>query len=319
MTTLVTGGAGFVGSHVAARLLERGESVVVLDSFHDYYDPGRKRANAKRLAALPGARVVEGDVRDAALLARLFAEHRVRRVAHLAALAGVRASVAQGALYFDVNTIGAIRLLEAARDARTETFVLASTSSVYGATPRVPFVEDDAADRPLAPYPASKRAAEIAAHAYHHLRGLPVTVLRLFNVYGPAGRPDMMPLRLLHAAVGGEGIPVFDGGRLSRDWTYVDDTVDGIVTALQRPLGYEIVNLGFGSAVPLADFIAIVESLVGSRVTQIPAPAPASEPRVTWCDNSKARRLLGFAPKVDLREGLTRTWEWWKSARGGVA
>ncbi len=319
MTTLVTGGAGFVGSHVAHRLLLRGEPVVVLDSFHDYYDPALKRANAKRLAGLPGARVIEGDVRDAALLERLFGEHGITRVAHLAALAGVRASVSQAVLYFDVNTLGAIRLLEAARQARARAFVLASTSSVYGATPRVPFVEDDAADRPLAPYPASKRSAEIAAHAYHHLHGLPVTVVRLFNVYGPAGRPDMMPLRLLHAVTTGEAIPVFDGGRLSRDWTYVDDTVDGILAALERPLGYEILNLGFGSAVPLSDFIAIVESLAGAKVRQIPAPAPASEPKITWCDNSKARRLLGFAPRVDLREGLTRTWEWFRAARGGGA
>jgi UDP-glucuronate 4-epimerase len=145
-----------------------------------------------------------------------------------------------------------------------------------------------------------------------------VTVLRLFNVYGPAGRPDMMPLRLLRAAVRGEGIPVYDGGRLSRDWTYVDDTVDGIVAALERPLGYEIVNLGFGAPVPLADFIAVVESLVGAKVRQLPARAPASEPPITWCDNAKARRLLGFAPKVDLPEGLARTWEWFR-AHGGAA
>jgi UDP-glucuronate 4-epimerase len=319
MTTLVTGGAGFVGSHVAERLLERGDPVVVLDSFHEYYDPARKRANAKRIAALPGARVVEGDVRDATLLGRVFAEHGVTRVAHLAALAGVRASVEEAALYFEVNTLGTVRLLEAARRAHARVFVLGSTSSVYGATPRVPFVEDDAADRPLAPYPASKRSAEIAAHACHHLHGLPVTVLRLFNVYGPAGRPDMMPLRLLRAATTGEGISVYDGGRLSRDWTYVDDTVAGILAALERPLGYEIVNLGFGAPVPLADFIAVVEGLVGAKVRQLPAPAPATEPRVTWCDNAKARRLLGFAPRIDLREGLARTWEWYRAARGGRA
>lgn len=313
MPTLVTGAAGFIGSHLALRLLERGERVIALDNFDPYYDPARKRANAQRLSER-GARLVEADVRDAAHVRAVVAEHGVRRIAHLAALAGVRASVDEPARYFEVNAIGTVNVLEAARLARVELVVLGSTSSVYGATRRVPFVEDDAADRPLAAYTASKRAAELAGHACHHLHGLPVTALRLFNVYGPAGRPDMMPLRLLRAAVRGEAIPVFDEGRLARDWTYVDDTVDGIAAALERPLGYEIVNLGLGAPVPLSEFIEHVERLVGRKVRQIAERTPRTELPITYCDNGKARRLLGFAPKVELALGLARTWEWFRAA-----
>ncbi len=315
MTTLITGAAGFVGSRLALRLLARGERVLALDNFDPYYDPARKRANARELEQR-GARFAQADVRDAARLADLVREHGVRRIAHLAALAGVRASVEEPARYFEVNAVGSVNVLEAARRGGVELVVLGSTSSVYGAAPRVPFVEDDAADRPLAAYPASKRAAELAAHACHHLHGLPVTVLRLFNVYGPAGRPDMMPLRLLRAAVRGEAIPVYDEGRLARDWTYVDDTVDGIAAALERPLGYEILNLGLGAPVKLSAFIEIVERLAGRPVRRAPEPAPRSEPPITYCDNAKARRLLGFAPRVGLAEGLARTWEWFRTAEG---
>jgi UDP-glucuronate 4-epimerase len=246
VTTLVTGGAGFIGSHVAARLLARGEPCVVLDDFNDYYDPALKRANAEQLAA-SDAVVVEGDVRDEAVVERIFAEHAVRRVVHLAALAGVRASIERTLLYLSVNTLGTATLLEAARRHRSEIFVFGSTSSVYGKTERLPFREDDAADRPLASYPASKRSAEILAHSYTHLFGLPVTVLRFFNVYGPAGRPDMMPLRVMQAVCDGTEIPVFNRGELERDWTYVEDTVDGVLAALERPLGYEVINLGVRS------------------------------------------------------------------------
>ncbi len=315
MSTLITGGAGFIGSRLARHLLERGERVIALDNFDPYYDPARKRANARELEER-GARVLDVDVRDASRLRAVVAEHGVRRIAHLAALAGVRASVNEPARYFEVNAVGSVNVLEAARHAGVELVVLGSTSSVYGATQRVPFVEDDPADRPLAAYPASKRAAEIAGHAAHHLHGLPVTVLRLFNVYGPAGRPDMMPLRLLRAAVRGESIPVFDEGRLARDWTYVDDTAEGIAAALERPLGYEILNLGLGSPVRLSDFIEIVERLVGRPVCRIPEPAPRTEPPITYCDNTRARRLLGFAPKVDLAEGMARTWEWFRASEG---
>lgn len=312
----MTGGAGFIGCHVARRLLEAGEPVVVLDDFNPFYDPELKRANARALAVQAGSTIVEGDVRDESLVESLFSRHHFRRVAHMAALAGVRASMEQAQLYLSVNAMGSGTLLEAARRHGCELFVLASTSSVYGRTERLPFVEDDAADRPLAAYPASKRAAELMAHACHHLFGLPVTCLRFFNVYGPAGRPDMMPLRVMNAVVDGVELPIFDGGTLERDWTYIDDTVEGVLAALERPLGYEILNLGLGRPISLNLFIETIEQLSGRRLRRRELPAPPSEPPITFCDNHKARRLLDFDPRVSVEEGLERTWAWFSKLRG---
>jgi UDP-glucuronate 4-epimerase len=311
MAVLVTGGAGFIGSRLANRLLELGQEVVILDNFNDYYDTALKRAN---IAVLDGrAQVIEGDVRDEGLVARLFDEYHITRVAHLAAMAGVRYSAEQGRLYADVNTGGSVTLMDAAREHPVEVFVQASTSSVYGNTDRIPFVEDDAPDFPLAPYPASKRAAELFGHSYHHLFGLNVTVLRFFNVYGPHGRPDMMPMKVIDAILSGQPIQVYDGGDLKRDWTYIDDTVDGLVAALERPMGYQIINLGYGAPVSLTEFIEIYEELIGKSAIQNYVPAPLTEPRITYCDNTRARQLLGFNPKIALPEGLARTWEWYKS------
>jgi len=315
----VTGAAGFIGSHLARALLERGASVVGIDNFNDYYDPAIKRANARRLAEYPAFGLVEGDIRDRAAIGALFEAHPVRRVAHLAAMAGVRESVRQPHLYLDVNLTGTLNLLEAAQRAGVEVFVLASTSSVYGATQTLPFIETDPADRPLAAYPASKRAAELVGHSYHHLYGMNITCLRFFNVYGPAGRPDMMPLRVMHALMDGTTIPVFNGGDIHRDWTYIDDTVRGVIAALERPLGYEVINLGVGAPISLREFIATLETLSGRRLNTRDVPTPPSDPPITYCDNSKARRLLDFAPQTSVRDGLARTWAWfeaWYTARG---
>src|SRR5258706_4683001 len=194
MTTLITGGAGFIGSRLAMALRKGGEPVVLLDNFNDYYDPALKRANFAHFKDDPGVTVIEGDIRDAGLVDKVIADQGVRRIAHLAAMAGVRNSVKEAALYYQVNVMGSLNVLEAACKHNVSQFVQASTGSVYGKTQRLPFVEDDAADRPLAPYPATKRAAEIMAHSYYHQYGLNVTCLRFFNVYGPHGRPDMMPI-----------------------------------------------------------------------------------------------------------------------------
>lgn len=314
MTILVTGGAGFVGSRLSARLIECNEPVLILDNFNDYYDPALKRANVVGLS--DAAIVVEGDIRDEALVERIFSEHRISRVVHLAAMAGVRASVDQGRLYADVNTSGSVSLMDAARRHNVSIFIQASTSSVYGDAQRVPFREEDAPDFPLAPYPASKRAAELFAHSYYHLFGLNITVLRFFNVYGPPGRPDMMPIKVIEAILKGEIIPIYDEGKLERDWTYIDDTVDGIMAALERPMGYSILNLGYGAPIPLTDFIHIYEELIGKPAITKPVPAPASEPRITYCDNTRASELLGFSPKVNIADGLAQTWAWYRAQYG---
>lgn len=316
MAYLITGGAGFIGSHVAQRLIAEGQRVVIFDNFNDYYDPALKRANVARLQALGDVVVVEGDVRDVDTVNATFDAYGITHVAHLAAMAGVRFSVNQVPLYVAVNLNGTMNLLEASVRHRVAMFLLASTSSVYGETKHLPFTETDSADRPLAAYPASKRAAELLAHTYHHLHGMNVNVLRFFNVYGPNGRPDMMPLKLLSAVYDGSEVKLFNDGDIARDWTYIDDTTDGVLAALARPMGYEVMNLGVGKPISMREFVHIIEELSGRRVNAVAVPTPLSDPPITFCNNQKARDLLGFAPKVEVFEGLRRTWEWFVRANG---
>ena len=313
MTTLITGGAGFIGSRLADYLLRHNQAVVILDNFDDLYDPAIKRSNIASLNGSPP--VIEGDLRDKALVERLFNEYGITRVAHLGGLANVRKSIERGDIYADVNTTGSVSLMNIARQHNVSVFVQASTSSVYGQTTRIPFSEADEPDFPLAPYPASKRAAEIFGHSYHHIFGLNVTVLRFFNVYGPFGRPDMMPMKAIEAILNGDVITVYDGGKLERDWTYIDDIVSGVASALENPLGYTIFNMGCGSPIPLTQFIQIYEELIGKKAITEFAPAPASEPRITYCDNSRAMELLGFNPQVGIEEGLARTWKWYQATK----
>lgn len=315
MTYLVTGGAGFIGSHVAEELLKRGDKVVVLDNFNDYYDPKIKRGNIERIQH-DNLTLAEGDLRDAELVQTIFKEHGIKRVAHLGAMANVRASIHQTPLYMDVNVTGSMNILEAARDYSAEQVVLASTSSVYGATEKLPFEESDTADRPLAAYPASKRAMEILGHTYHNLNKMNVTALRFFNVYGPAGRPDMMPMRLMHASQDGTEMKIFNNGDISRDWTYIDDTVDGVIAALDTPLGYEVINLGCGAPISLTDFVEIIEELSGQEINKKAVPTPPSDPPITFCNNQKARDLLGFNPQITVQEGLYKTWQWFREYYG---
>lgn len=312
MTILVTGAAGFIGSTLTDALLARGESVVAVDDFNDYYDPARKRANAESFRHHSRARLYEMDIRDAAAMERLFAEHRPRAVAHLGAYGGVRYSIGRAPLYTEVNVLGTVNLLEAARKHETGVFVFASTSSVYGNTQQLPFVETDPCNHPLAPYPASKKAAEVMGYTYHNLHGMNFTALRFFSVYGPRGRPDMMPFMVTDRVVRGAEIALFDAGRLRRDWTYVDDVVSGVIAALERPMGYRIINLGRGEPVLMADFVAIIETLVGKKATLSTPPAPDSEPQVTFADIGLARRLLDYRPDTPVDTGLLRLWEWYR-------
>jgi len=315
---LITGGAGFIGSHLAARLAQDGRRVVVVDNFDPYYDPALKRANILPLVYSPTASVVEADIRDGAEIERIVRDYGVRRIVHLAAMSGVRYSIEHTPLYTAVNVGGTVNVLEAARKHGVELVLSASTSTTYGNVTPVPFQEDAAADRPLAAYAATKRAAELMAHTYTNLFGLNVTVLRFFNVYGPNGRPDMMPLRTLDAIVQGREITLFEGGRLRRDWTYIDDIVDGIQHALDKPLGYEILNLGYGHPYAMTEFVQIMEELTGRAALVRDVPGPASEPAITFADNRKARALIGFDLQVSLPEGLARTWAWYRRKHGLV-
>jgi UDP-glucuronate 4-epimerase len=318
---LVTGGAGFIGSHTADELLSRGASVTILDNFNDYYDPARKRKNVEEVRREKPAdaelEVVEGDLRDRELVRRLVG-NGFDAIVHLAAMAGVRASVENPWLYYDVNLTGTLNLLEAARESGKPNFVFAGTSSAYGGTKIIPFIETDPSDRPLAPYPASKRAAEMLGYSYHHLHGIDFTSLRFFTVYGPRGRPDMMAYRVLDSLRLGREVPLYNGGQMHRDWTFVSDIVSGVVAAADRRLGFEIVNLGRGEPILLADFVAALEALAGRKANLVPAPMMDADVAYTFADIATARRLLGYDPRVGVSDGVRRFFDWYVEHVGRV-
>ncbi|MDD9941482.1 MAG: SDR family NAD(P)-dependent oxidoreductase [Myxococcales bacterium] len=316
MHILVTGGAGFIGSHLCEALLARGDTVVALDNFNSYYDPARKRAalaEIRRGSDPVRFRFFEGDIRDRAFVDELVARERIDAIAHLAAMAGVRASIGQALLYEAVNVMGTLHVLEAARLHGIDRVVCASTSSVYGNTTTIPFVESDPCDLPLAPYPASKRSVELLGHTYYNLHGMHFTALRFFTVYGPRNRPDMMAHLLLDNIVHGKPVQLYGGGQMWRDWTYVGDIVDGVMAALDRPLGYEVINLGRGEPVLLKDFVMTLEQLAGGASRLDKAPVPAADVERTFAKIDKAKRLLDYSPSTTLEVGAQHLWRWYQT------
>lgn len=313
---LVTGAAGFIGSHTTIELLSRGHKVVGLDNLNDYYSPERKRANVAEIEATPNSsnfRWVEGDIRDRKLLKELFTQERFEAVANLAAMAGVRVSIDDPHLYYDVNLTGSLNIMLECLEHQVGNYVLASTSSAYGNTNVIPFVEHDPCDRPIAPYAASKRAAEMLAFTYHHLFGLNATVLRFFTVYGPRGRPDMMAYKVLDNLFFDTPCTLFNNGEMWRDWTYVGDIANGVSNAVERPLGYEIINLGRGEMVKLADFIGIIEKLTGRKAKFSQAPKEAADIDRSFASIEKARRLIAYEPMVSVQEGIEKFWGWYRA------
>jgi len=313
---LVTGGAGFIGSHTSERLLARGDEVVVLDNFNDAYDPAIKRANA---AALRGARIVTGDIRDRELVRKLFADGRFDAVVHLAAMAGVRPSLLDPLHYEDVNMRGTMTLLEEARARRGLRFVFASSSSVYGARDKVPFSEADDIPHPVSPYAATKRAGELMCYTYHHLFGVPVSCLRFFTVYGPRQRPEMAIAKFTRSILDGEAIPFFGDGSTRRDYTYVDDIVDGVVAALDRCAGYEIYNLGESATTSLSELVDALSKAIGKPAILDRQPNQPGDVPLTCADVSKARARLGYEPRTPVSIGLARYVAWYRSQLAGAA
>lgn len=311
---LLTGGAGFIGSHVAERLIREGVEVCVVDSFDDFYDPQIKRDNIASAASHAGYELVEGDIRDEALLQRLLSGQggAVDAVIHLAARAGVRPSLEQPALYMDVNIRGTMNVLEAARRANVPRVVMASSSSVYGNHREVPFRENAHLSRPISPYASTKLACEHMSYTYHHLYGLEVVNLRFFTVYGPRQRPEMAIHRFVDRIHRGEEITVFGRGTM-RDYTYVDDIVDGVMASLCAPAGYEIYNLGNCRMVELEDLIETIEDAVGRPARISRMPQQPGDVNRTCADLEKSRRDLGYDPKVSIEEGVRRTVEWYRA------
>src|SRR6516225_3248728 len=305
MNFLVTGGAGFIGSHVCERLLRDGHSVWTFDDLNNFYDPQLKRANLRDIQSLARPfEFVQGDLTDTTALEELFSSVKFDQVIHLAARAGVRPSLQDPALYQRVNVEGTVNLLEAARKHRIKKIIIASSSSVYGVNSRVPFSEGDPIFSAISPYAASKLACEALGHVYHHVYGMDIVMLRLFTVYGPRQRPDLAIRKFTTLIDAGKSIPVFGDGSTERDYTHVADTLEGIVACTQKEFGFEIFNLGESQTVKLGYLIELIETALGKKAIIDRQPAqPGDVPR-TYADISKARKLLGYQPRVKIEEGI---------------
>jgi len=313
MKFLVTGGAGFIGSHVCGQLLARGDAVWAFDDLNNFYDPAIKQRNVQRLEASQDRfRFVRGDLTDRAALDTLLASVRFDQIIHLAARAGVRPSLAEPALYQRVNVEGTVNLLEAARRNGVRKIIIASSSSVYGVNARVPFSESDPIFSPISPYAASKLACEALGHVYHHVYGMDVVMLRFFTVYGPGQRPDLAIHKFSQLITLGKPIPVFGDGSTARDYTYVTDTVEGVLACTRQEFGYEIFNLGEAKTVPLSYLIELLEHSLGRKaILDRQAPQPGDVP-LTCANIDKARAKLGYDPKVNIEAGIARFIEWFR-------
>ncbi len=315
-TYLLTGVAGFIGSRVAEFLLADGHAVVGVDNLNDAYDVRLKRWRLAQLEGNPGFEFHRLDICDRDGLRKLVKSWITGRnttvdaVINLAARAGVRYSVEDPWVYYETNTIGTLNLLELCREFGVSKFVLASSSSVYGDSNELPYREDQGTDHPLSPYAASKKAAETLCYTYHYLYGIDVTAFRYFTVYGPAGRPDMMPFRMVQWISEGRPVTVYGDGHQSRDFTYVDDIARGTITGL-KPLGYELINLGSDQPVALMDAIRLVEDMVGQKALLEYQPSHPADVKATWADIGKAERLLGWHPQHAFASGIAAVVQWY--------
>ena len=315
MNVLVTGGAGFIGSHVCERLLREGHAVWMLDDLNPFYAPSIKQANLRDIRSLDGSfEFVQGDITDRATVDAVFRRTQFDQVVHLAARAGVRPSLLEPALYQRVNVEGTVNVLEAARLTGVPKLILASSSSVYGVNAKVPFSENDPIFTAISPYAASKLACEALGHVYHHVYGLEIVLLRFFTVYGPRQRPDLAIHKFARLMSEGRPIPVFGDGSAARDFTYIDDILEGIAAAMERQFGYEIFNLGESQTVRLDALIRVLEEAMGCRAVIDRQPSQPGDVPITYADISKARDLLGYRPTVKIAEGVRRFAEWFKQS-----
>jgi UDP-glucuronate 4-epimerase len=313
MRLVVTGAAGFIGSSTCDALLSRGDTVVGIDNFDPYYAPVLKWSNLEKALAHEQFTLHRADIRDVAAMDAIIGAASPDVVVHLAARAGVRPSLRDPHQYFDVNVMGTESVLQAIRRHGVRHAVLASSSSVYGATSRPPFREDESADRPSSPYAATKRANEVAAHAHHHIWGTSITLLRFFTVYGPRQRPEMAIRRFAALIAAGRPVPMFGDGTTARDYTFIDDIVDGVVASVDRPNGYRIYNLGTTAQVALQDLITQLAGRLGRPALIERMPPQDGDVPLTHADISLARRELDYEPKTDISEGLDRFIDWFRA------
>lgn len=307
---LVTGAAGFIGSHLCERLLKDGWVVVGLDNFDDFYDPDVKRDNIKDCNSNDDFRIIEGDIRNCDCVEAVLEEGGFDIIVHLAAKAGVRPSIEDPVGYQDVNINGTVVMLEAAKKFGTSKFIFASSSSVYGNNRKVPFAESDNVDFPISPYAATKKAGELICHTYHHLYNINMTCLRFFTVYGPRQRPDLAIHKFAKLIEKGEPIPVFGDGSMRRDFTYIDDIIDGVTAAMDKCAGYEIYNLGESRPVRLDNLIEQIEIALGRKAVINRLPEQPGDVKQTYADVSKAEKQLGYSPNTLLEDGLREFVKW---------
>ncbi len=313
MNFLVTGGAGFIGSHVCERLLDAGHAVWVFDDLNNFYDPQIKRRNLRDIQSLAKPfEFVHGDLGDRAALEELFGSVKFDQVIHLAARAGVRPSLAEPALYQRVNVEGTVNVLEAARLNGVKKITIASSSSVYGVNAKVPFSESDPIFSAISPYAASKLACEALGHVYHHIYGLDVAMLRFFTVYGPRQRPDLAIHKFAQLISAGKPIPVFGDGRTARDYTYITDIVDGVIACTQKRFGFEIFNLGESQTVTLSQLIELLEKSLGKKAILDRQPPQPGDVPITFADVSKARAMLDYHPRVKIADGIPLFVDWFR-------
>ena len=313
MNFLVTGGAGFIGSHVCERLLGAGHAVWAFDDLNNFYDPQIKRRNLRDIQSLAKPfEFVHGDLVDRAALDELFGSVKFDQVIHLAARAGVRPSLAEPALYQRVNVEGTVNVLEAARLNGVKKITIASSSSVYGVNAKVPFSESDPIFSAISPYAASKLACEALGHVYHHIYGLDVAMLRFFTVYGPRQRPDLAIHKFAQLISAGKPIPVFGDGRTARDYTYITDIVDGVMACTQKEFGFEVFNLGESQTVTLSQLIELLEKALGQKAILDRQPIQPGDVPITFADVSKARAKLGYHPRVKIAEGIPLFVDWFR-------
>jgi UDP-glucuronate 4-epimerase len=311
-TTLVTGAAGFIGFYVSKALLERAEAVIGIDNLSPYYDVSLKKDRVEQIKSNPRFTFYHEDISDIDILRGIFSEHRIDRICNLAAQAGVRYSLQNPFIYEESNLKGFLNLLEMARQFPVENFVFASSSSVYGNNTKLPFSTEDNVDTPISLYAATKKANELIAHAYSHLFDIPLTGLRYFTVYGPWGRPDMALFLFTNAILGGRPIDIYNFGRMKRDFTYIDDAVDGTISALNKPFKYEIFNLGNSKTVGLMELIGIIEEELEVEAKKNFLPLQPGDVPETYADIEKTTRLLGFRPKTSIREGVKQFIAWYR-------
>lgn len=312
---LVTGCAGFIGWKVSQMLLEMNRKVIGIDNMNNYYDPALKEWRLNTLKDTPDFSFYKLDITDYARLKEVFLKNQIDVIINLAARAGVRASVEDPWVYLDANIKGTLNLLECARDFKVKKFLLASTSSIY-ALREMPFKEEDKTDMPLAPYPATKKGAEVLCYSYYYLYKIDVSVLRYFTVYGPAGRPDMSIFKFIKNIDAGESIPLFGDGNQTRDFTYIDDIADGTIRAMKSASGgYEIFNLGSDCPVRLMDVVRLIEENLGKKAKIDTLPMHSADMPHTWAHIEKARRLLGWEPKTTIEEGIKNTVRWFLENR----